>query len=201
MKKIFYLLFILSISLKCTAQSSVVNLTDRNGTRLTGVYYKDIDNTLENFIGTWKYTKGNKSLIIIIKKVTKDYNSHYYEDYLVGEYKYVENGVEIINTIPQFDSIYENQRNHNIWGNRILENTYKPKCSDCLPNEKRVELGFNDPIRQLGGELILRRVTLNGQPALKAFKRTTNYYISMDEQSPYTEMLVPSGEYMLIKQE
>ena len=128
------------------------------------------------------------------------YNTVYYEDYLIGEYQYFENGIEKINTLPQIDIIYSNQLSHSIKGNNLLENNNRPICNDCSPNEKRVKLGFKDPIRQLGGEIILRRITVNGQPALKAFKRTTTYAISLEEDSPYTEMLVPSGEYILIKQ-
>ena len=199
MKNIFLIAFII-LTIQCNAQNQIINITDKDGTRITGAYYKDINNYLDNFTGTWLYTKGNTTFKIILKKQIKAYNTVYYEDYLIGEYRYVENGIEKINTIPSIDSIYVNQRSHSIKGNSILENHNRPKCDDCLPSERRVRLIFSDPIRQLGGELLLQRIIVNGQPALKAFKRTTIYNISPDEVSSYTEMLVPSGEYILIKQ-
>jgi hypothetical protein len=200
MKNIIIPIIVIFLFIQCKAQSPVIDIDTWDGTEIQGAYFKDVNNYLNNFIGTWVYTNGNTTFKIVLKKQIKAFNTVYYEDYLIGEYQYIENGVEKINTIPQIDSVYPNQQSHGISGNNILENHNRPKCLDCLPNERRVELGFSDPIRQLGGELLLQRIIVNGQPALKAFKRTTIYYISMEEKSPYTEMLVPSGEYILIKQ-
>lgn len=167
---------------------------------VNNAYYKDVNNYLNPFEGTWFYTNGNTTLKIVLQKMTMAANPVYYEDLLIGEYQYIENGMEKINTLSEISIVYDNQAMHNINGNLILENSSRPVCTSCTPGEKRVNLSFSDPIRELGGEIILRRITVNGQPALKAFKRTTNYFISLTEESPYKFMIVPDGEYVLIKQ-
>jgi len=201
MKNILLIIIGFALFMQCKAQLTIVDIDTWNGEVTPGVYYKDINNYLDNFVGTWVYTKGNTIFKIVIKKEIKYIKATYYEDLLIGEYQYIENGLEKINTLSLIDSILLNQWSHKICGNSLLKNHNIPVCNTCQPNERRVELIFSDPIRRLGGELLLQRIIVNGQPALKAYKRTTNYNISLDEQSPYTEMLVPSGEYILIKQE
>jgi hypothetical protein len=203
MKNIILLIIAIVFSIGCSAQTKVsktVNIKDWNGDTEAYAYYKDIDNDLDAFVGTWVHTDGNTSLKIVLKKEIKSIRANFYEDFLIGEYQYIENGVEKINTLPQLNTILKHQRTHEISGNDILENHNIPICDDCLPNEKRLDLKFSDPIRQLGGDLILRKIIVDGKPALKAFKRTTIRVISIDEMSPYKEMLVPSGYYTLIKQ-
>jgi hypothetical protein len=203
MKNIILLIVAIVFSIGCSAQTKVsktVNIKDWNGDTEANVYYQDVDNDLDPYVGTWIFTDGNTSLKIVLKKEIKYLKANFYEDFLIGEYQYIENGVEKINTLSQLNIILAHQKGHEITGNMILENHNYPLCDDCLPNEKRIKLIFRDPIRQLGGELILRQITVNGQPALKAFKSTTSRIISIDEMSPYREMLVPSGYYTLIKQ-
>ncbi|HET8809140.1 MAG TPA: DUF6705 family protein [Flavobacteriaceae bacterium] len=200
MKNLFFILIFFITTYNVNSQVTLVDLDDWNGMPEENHYYKDVDNYLDPFVGTWVYTNGNTSLKIVLEKKVMAANPYYYEDLLVGEYRYVENGVEKINTLPTLTTIYGNQRSHNIVGNTVISKHQKPECGNCTPGEKRVNLGFSDPIHQLSGELILQRITVNGQPALKAYKRTTIYFISMDEKSPYSYMLVPSGEYILMKQ-
>lgn len=70
----------------------------------TGNYYmKDVNNYLNNFVGTWEYVNGNEKFQIILTKVTKYHvlissppysNYNYYEDGIAYKYKkYVNNNV------------------------------------------------------------------------------------------------------------
>jgi hypothetical protein len=64
-------------------------------------YYKDVDNDFGPYVGTWKSEIGNTSLTIIFNKVINDdFGNGDYFDLLVGEYKYVENGVTLVNSFP-----------------------------------------------------------------------------------------------------
>ena len=45
-----------------------------------GYYYKDTDNTFNQFIGTWTYFNGNDSLTIKLKKLNKYQSSSYFKD-------------------------------------------------------------------------------------------------------------------------
>ena len=63
---------------------------------IEGAYYKDTFNDLNLFEGIWHYSTPLDTLTIILEKKEEVYyerpmSSHYYyEDILVGEYRYVE---------------------------------------------------------------------------------------------------------------
>jgi hypothetical protein len=70
-----------------------------------GTYLKDINNTFDIFLGTWKWQEGNKILIIKVEKVTQYYYPEYgtFQDFIKANYSYtVDNGnTYIVNTINQ----------------------------------------------------------------------------------------------------
>jgi len=102
-----YLLFILTLtlSLQCTAQTQIINLTDCDSyiNESSGDYYrKDVNNILNQYEGIWKWTQGNREFILTLIKQKHHYtqyaNDNYYEDRLVGHYQYKENGILIADT-------------------------------------------------------------------------------------------------------
>gem|GEM_PF-2426103 len=74
------------------------NYDDTNGS----VYLKDISNIMNPYIGTWKWTSGNREMVLTLLKQTKYHyyvrTNNYYEDRLVGYYIYKENGIVIADT-------------------------------------------------------------------------------------------------------
>ncbi|WP_396153203.1 DUF6705 family protein [Flavobacterium sp.] len=111
MKNIFnisaLLLILLCSTWSCKAQSNIINITEKcNHVPLTktngSLYLKDINNLYAPYIGTWKWTQGNREFILTLIKQTKyHYNrgiQNYYKDRIVGYYAYKENGIELINT-------------------------------------------------------------------------------------------------------
>ena len=71
-------------------------------------YYKDINNYLDNFTGTWQYVNGNEKFQIVLTKVIKYHvvipliDLNYYEDRIVLRYK------KFVNNNLVFESpIYE----------------------------------------------------------------------------------------------
>lgn len=105
MNKIF-LLIIALLTINCKSQSTIVNLTETDqydlDTSNGNVYMKDVNNLMSPYIGTWKWTQGNKEMILTLIKQTKYHYSegvfNYYEDRIVGYYIYKENGVIIADT-------------------------------------------------------------------------------------------------------
>ena len=200
MRKIILLLLTVIVTIQCSAQTKQINITELSRTREACAYYMDEDSLLDPFVGNWVYTDSSTSFTISLKKEIKFYNFGYYEDFLIGEYKYVKDTVVKISTLHKLDFKYHQQRKHEIDGNYILDNDDSPICNDCIPNEKRVDLDFACPFSQLGGNIILQKITVNGQPALKALKKTTMYFVLAYGAHSDDEMLVPDGEYILIKQ-
>ncbi len=196
--KITLLLF----SAVCSAQTTVIDILDKDGTRTTGAYYQDTNNLLNTFEGTWLYTNGSTSLKIELVKKIRQYNRAYYEDLIIGEYEYKVNNVVLISTLSEINTIYPNQREHNIDGNSLIKKTTKPTCDDCLNDEKRLELGFIDPILDSYGYMIVKKTTQNGQEAIRIRTKRegigTPWIIGTPE--PPRDFTVPAGEYILIKQ-
>ena len=168
MKKILTLIFIISY---LNTFSQNINIENISSPRVSGAYYKDINNLLDPYVGTWVYSSPTDTLKIKLRKVIRaPFINNSFEDLIVGEYQYIKKGVEKINTLSNFSTNYPMQRAHKIDGNNILENHNIPKCNYCNPNEKRLRLILVEPLSQWGADLNLRLIDVNGQPALEVYK-------------------------------
>ena len=197
-------IIILTISLNCYSQTQIIDIMGDDGSAITNAYYKDVNNLLNTFEGTWIYSNGNTSLKIIIVKKVQQYNGRYYEDLIIGEYEYQVNGIMKISTLNKLNNNYSNQRSHSISGNSIINNNNnnRPICNDCIANEKRLRTGFEDPLRDSYGTMILKKTTHLGIEAIQIKIRLSGYgtpWIDGQPQPP-TDFTVPAGEYILIKQ-
>ena len=203
MKSILIILLV-SFFLSCKAQIVVPLASDSDMTYKSGTYNKDVDNDFDKYVGTWKYQQGNTSLKIIFKKITFDHfvteYKNYYQDILVGEYQYIENGIEKVNTLQQMITQPNNTSEYNISGNLIWTKNLYPKCSECDENERRIKLFISDPLREyLSNAIILRYKNENGTEKIiaKILKNGTSF---MPPDNAPDEMRIPYGEYVLIKQ-
>lgn len=202
----------------CKAQSPVIDLfgSQSYGT-VDGAYYKDVNGFLNQYIGTWLYTNGTTSLKIVFQKREQKYVGGappvFYEDMLVGEYQYIENGVEKVNTLNQINVDFGQSsvaltHLHHLWGNvDIWYPEGKPKCSECAPNEKRLLIHLNDPnfagVENLSNDFVLRKYDENNIEKLKVWFYPTSAMQPVDENGNpvnFTGFSLPFGEYVLIKQ-
>jgi len=193
--KIYTTFFILIVSV-CKAQSPILPLDYNPLNLVEGAYYKDLNDELTKFTGTWKYTNGTTSFTIVFQKKAMFFNSedNYYEDILIGEYKYIENGVEKVNTLPNLTINYANQYKYNIAGLILYPDT-------IITNPKKIELNFNDPEREyLNRAIRVKYIPAQGTvPAKIEVKWTGNMSVLPNENSP-TEIRVPEQDYILEKQ-
>ncbi|WP_144284013.1 DUF6705 family protein [Chryseobacterium echinoideorum] len=101
------LIVITIFSISCKSQTNIVDIVNicnshpfnsSNGS----LYKKDISNLYVPFLGTWKWTSGNREMTLVLQKQTKHHytsgNDNYFEDRMVGYYIYKENGNIIIDT-------------------------------------------------------------------------------------------------------
>ncbi|MFN7013808.1 MAG: DUF6705 family protein [Bacteroidia bacterium] len=206
MKKIFLIAAISSI-FSCKAQRGsfyeTVGLEDSSVEyALTGKYYKDLNNTLNNFTGTYLYTNGATSFKIILqKKIESSINDRYKEDILIGSYQYVENGVEKINVLNDINNNYPNGWKYNIHGNDILVGPMLG-CTDCGVNEKWISGTIIDRLPNGGGPatLFIRKVMVGGQEAIKIWIYMEMYAVAPGTP-PINSIAYPIGEeFILIKQ-
>lgn len=105
MKK-YLILFVALTAFSCKSQQTY-SLSYQGNTDIykNNNHIKDFDGILNKFIGTWQWVdpaNPNTYLIIELFKV-EDWNANnvnnYYEDKILGNYKYVENGVIVTNTL------------------------------------------------------------------------------------------------------
>lgn len=88
------------IVIVCKGQSIILPLEERaKGVRIDGAYYKDLDNDLAPYEGTWTgKTKDGSTFKITFKKV-KDYGPGWWKDRLYAQYEMrSKNGVLLYST-------------------------------------------------------------------------------------------------------
>jgi hypothetical protein len=189
------LLILLYAGWGCNAQSPIISVQEGDYS-IVGAYYKDIDNLLPKFVGTWKYTNGNESFTIKLKKLTSYYEAleGYYIDALVGEYRYVNtNGIEHVNTLSNLlTDIYP-------YENNIIGTIIKDK--DSPPSLKRLQFIFVDPERKnLKQFIVIKYFAAQGStPEKIELMWIGNSSYVTDDTSP-TTIRVPKINYTLIKQ-
>jgi hypothetical protein len=198
MKNILKLLaFAIGIT-SCSAQT--YNITDREhkAPPISGAYYKDLDNELDPFVGTFIYTNGATSLKIVLQKKLMSDSGGYYEDMIVGGYQYIKDGIEKSNTLAQLNQMVTNQRTRPISGNRILIGT-EMGCFDCSPTEKRLITGLVEDTTPNWAQVSVRTTTVNGVDAIKIF-----VWWQMKSHKagdpPLPNPSFPGGDYILIRQ-
>lgn len=193
----YFKYFLLLITFSCNAQNPIINLSEDDGTIIQNSYIKDTNNDLNPFIGTYIYNDGNVYFKVVLKKIVMSYNQRYYEDIIVGEMQYSINGVDMFNSLNDIDTNFPNQAvQHSIGGNSILQNLYKPLCNDCMPNEKRLRLMFDD--NRAYGDVIIQRITVGGNNAIKFEPRTS--LPTRSENDPIITRIIPNITFIMIKQ-
>lgn len=162
---------------------------------------KNTYNLLNPFEGIYEYTNGNTSFKIVLVKKVQQYNGEYYEDLIIGEYQYIENGIEKVNTLNEINTIYLNQGLHKIDGNFLVGNNFKlSPCTNCLTNEKRLYAFITDPTSKKYAHLIMRRTTEGGQEVMKIVITSPSGGAYLEVEGPPAEFSLPLGELTLIKQ-
>lgn len=210
MKKIKILLVVLITSQIGFSQTVIKSLYDDVYGTEPGAYYKDTYNDYDQFVGTWKHISGNDTLTVVLQKKVMGFvdraTGGIYVDDLIGEYRYVENGVEKINTLSNLLINYENPYSYSISGGSIYKYIEgKPYvCAGCQPGEVRVTLFFSDPDFNVLG--VTPRITFlhrieNGVEKLIGFLYYEGNFSTINGVSNQQDLSVPFGPYTLIKQE
>jgi len=196
--KIIVIISILTLCFTCKAQSPIFPLDDWYNEQ-PNAYYKDIQNELDTFTGTWLYTNGSTSWRIVLNIEEMFFNETYYEDLITGEYQYIEDGIEIINTLEGLNTLQGDY--HEIYGNGIFKGCDYLPPSDCIDDEIRLRVTMIDPLTGHVASVFLHKRVVNGQEAILAYV-IFNQLVSYNGFSkPKPEPNMPwQQEYVLIKQ-
>ena len=213
MKKKLFSVIIAIVTLSCKAQTPIFDKYESKYGSVQNAYYKDLNNLHNQYLGTWLYTNGTTSLKVIFQKRDQIYNDKYYSDYLVGEYQYIENGVEKVNTLNNINTNYgsdiEDVRKHNMLSlSWIKYASTRPKCIECPANEGRLEMSIGEPalreIKGLSNSFVLRRFFENGVEKLKVWFisdiKQGLVFDANDNPIDVSRFSLPFGTYILTKQ-
>jgi len=181
MKNILYVISFLSICINCKAQQQILSM-NTVGMHIENVYYKDLDNELDPYIGTWKGTFDNKTFIITFSKL-KLHNTigNYDQDRLMGKYKMLDsNNAELYSTYNLADDKAK------VISLGFVEQTSKTK----------LRLLFSDLC--IEGEIHLNFTSL--KKTQMHWKYFTKQTLITDEAGCAVDNEMPRGEMTLIKQ-
>ncbi|WP_439152117.1 DUF6705 family protein [Winogradskyella sp.] len=199
MKNILRILITVSF-ISCKAQSVIIPLGGNQDIVHSPDYYeKDVNNEFGKYTGTWSYTNGDTELTFKLKKEEQYLSpSNYYTDMLVGEYKYIENGIQKVNTLSDFDSTTLSGYDHRISGGIFVHEL----PDNCLDNsdvtEIKIELFIVSPDDDdIEGRLILRYINDNGVEKIQVC--VYDYTTLADDVNARIE--VPDGYYEMVKQD
>ena len=211
MKKLF-IAFLLIKSLSINAQI-YDRYNNTNYRQETNAYFKDIYNFQNQFEGTWIYQNGQERFEIKFRKremVSKEEGTnHYYEDVLVGEYKYIDvAGVVKVNSIANLTIDYASIFDYNLYSGHKKRNNSDPICTDCPVGTERLYVFFDEQGNDdfgLRAALIIRRVVENGvEKIIAQLENVSNASnenkADLDQPSVFIAFSVPYGFYTLIKQ-
>jgi hypothetical protein len=198
------LIFILSIalSLSCKAQTIIPMYGGIEFEHNSNYYLKDTDNVLNNYEGIWKWQNGNSSFTLVLKKFEQvQRSSGLYKDYLLGEYQYVDNGNELVNTLSSIDDTSITLYRHMLWSQSVIDKNRRPQCNICGVNERRVRLTIRHPtVDDVYADLVLRYVIVNGVEQLEANLFGGGPGVYLEGRTDPLDLDVPYGDYVLIKQ-
>lgn len=200
MRKIVLVLLTFCI-FNCKAQVSALFEGDDVYTPNSGLYYKDVDNDFDKFVGTWKWIDNSNSWTVVLKKILQiDDGDGYTYDALYGEYQYIENGIEKVNTLANINDSNIHPLSHKISNPLIIANHHLPQCLDCEVNERRISITIEHPnFSQITGELIMRYRNEGGVEKIYLNILDGQGKFTLNEGDP-TNIDIPLGEYVLIKQ-
>ncbi|MGV7106168.1 DUF6705 family protein, partial [Flavobacterium sp. U410] len=174
---------------------------------VNGAYYKDVDYYFDQFVGAWSYTEGTTILkVSFVKREMMNVSNKYYEDCLVGEFQYIESGVEKTNTLSNLSNNYTSAYAYNMWSLSQMRKTSYPVCEECSTDEKRLGMSFTEPANDddcLQGFWTMRVVAEGGVQKLKVqFRLETNYCGYKEDGTPSVarSFSVPFGDYTLIRE-
>uniref|UniRef100_UPI004049DE31 DUF6705 family protein n=1 Tax=Gelidibacter sp. TaxID=2018083 RepID=UPI004049DE31 len=151
-------------------------------------YFKDINQTFDKFIGTWKYVNGNEIVIFKITKKTQIYDPEYkiFEDFLVGNYSYSTDGgtTVVVNTIVPFVSDNPN---------------YHPMYSSCAESDK-ISFIFTDVILNKKSCWIYFEFLPNSLTQMQVRIENPSPVGRLEGQPPYDSNFTLPTEMVVIKQ-
>lgn len=183
MKNIFFF-FVIAITSSCNAQNPVFSLGQNPNVIPDNCYFKDTNNVLNKFAGTWTLVQNNKTFTITLQKVEMVKLVSYYVDELKGTLKYSSSDGLIMADTGSFTG-----RASKLSGSRMWSD----------PN--KVTIYFTDPDRpKVHGDVILTYSNIGGVEKLDWKLYQTGVDYRMSNEPPIVQGFKVPTDCILTKQ-
>ena len=118
---------------------------------------------------------------------------------LIGEYQYIENGVEKTNTLNKLNINYTDFDYHSLSGNAILKYG-DALCRNCVQGDIKVMGGLVENLSNNSAQIIISKLIVNGQPAinLNVWWQSKSYNVATS--APGASASFSGGDYIMVKQ-
>lgn len=204
MKNLYYILITLFIINGYSQCNNIVNLDGEFRSVYLGeqgYYYKDLNNVLNNFEGTYLYNNGSISFKMkLLKKIMSKNGTYNCEDMLIGGAEYITDGLLIWNTIPLLNTFFDDGDKYKFSASNIYTGDDRG-CDECGINEKWLGGYITDPITDQSCEIFIRKIIHNGQEAIKiSFHIDITRRFYKEGTTPPPPMNIPYEDMILIKQ-
>jgi hypothetical protein len=204
MKKIYKLFSFLIFTYTYSQCNTITDLDPENSNVLGGVegiYYKDLNNVLNNFEGTYLYNNGSTYFKMkLLKKIMSKNGTYNCEDMLIGGAEYITDGLLIWNTIPLLNTFFDDGFKYKLKANSIYTGDDRG-CDECGVNEKWLGGYITDPLTDQSCEIFIRKIIHNGQEAIKiSFHVDISRRVYKEGTTPPPPMNIPFEDMILIKQ-
>jgi hypothetical protein len=192
MKKIITIIAIIVNNI-LFSQTITKPLENRGGVE-QDVYYKDFNNVLDGFEGTYEYSGTDFYFKLVLeKKVMENNNNYWWTDLLKGSYKYVKNGVVVNYLNDPMASDDNPARVQADW----INNGNPTFCPDCLPNTKWLRGYISDRVNKKAAELFIAKKVVNGVEGIQV-----QLSISAASQQPWESdnpIFLPINDFFMVK--
>ncbi|MFN3942758.1 MAG: DUF6705 family protein [Flavobacterium sp.] len=204
MKKIYKLFSFLIFTYTYSQCNTITDLDPENSNVLGGVegiYYKDLNNVLNNFEGTYLYNNGSTFFKMkLLKKIMSKNGTYNCEDMLIGGAEFITDGLLIWNTIPLLNTFFDDGFKYKLKANSIYTGDDRG-CDECGINEKWLAGHITDPLTDQSCEIFIRKIIHNGQEAIKiSFHIDITRRFYKEGTTPPPPMNIPYEDMILIKQ-
>ena len=188
------ILKIVALILFSTANGQITKPLENSGGVEENVYYKDFNNVLNDFEGTYEYNGPDFYFKLVLqKKVAENNNNYWWTDVLKGTYQYIVNGVEVNFLSDPMASDDNPARVQARW----INNGNPTFCSDCLPNTKWLRGWIADDTTNKSAQLFIAKKIVNGVEGIQV-----QLSISAASQQPWESndpIFLPIADFFMIK--
>ena len=189
------IIIVISFFINSNAQTyQTIKPLEGSGSPEQGAYYKDFNNVLNEFEGTYEYNGPDFYFKLVLqKKVAENNNNYWWTDVLKGTYQYIVNGVEVNFLSDPMASDGNPARVQADW----IINGNPRYCPDCLQNEKWLRGYISDRVNKKAADLFMAKKVVNGVEGLQLWLA-----ISAAAKEPWESdnpIFLPIGEFFVRK--